>query len=433
MKTLLAIILSAIARVWIWRYHPRIVAITGSAGKTSTRTAVAAVLRTRYRVGSAGGNLNDQLGVPASIIIGDFSGWFADHYHRAGLSPLFWMRVLVRGLTGWILPASSYPALLVLEYGADRPGDIRKLTRSFRPFVGVVTQIGAVPVHVEYYASPQHVADEKGQLIRSLGAGGHAVLNHDDLTVLDMKHFTSAQVHTFGVADGATVQVTDLQTRMHDDRPVGLTMNLTTGGVSMPITMRGTLGRGAATAAAAAVTVGRALGIGLAESAEALAGVKPPAGRMRILDGIKGSVLIDDTYNASPTAVHLAIDTVRSLPGRKVLVLGEMRELGAHSVQAHQAVGTMAAEVADELVCVGDGGKFISDAASNQLQTSRVHWFADSREAAPAVQRLVRPGDTVLIKGSQGVRMERIVHELLAEPARAPELLVRQSARWLAK
>src|SRR5687767_9203133 len=109
------------------------------------------------------------------------------------------------------------------------------------------------------------------------------------------------------------------------------------------------------------------MGIGLADAVDALTRMHPATGRMRLLAGIKDSMIVDDTYNASPAAVHLAIDTVRGLPGRKLLVLGDMLELGKHSVQAHQAVGTMAADEADELVCVGERGRLMAEAAANQL------------------------------------------------------------------
>ena len=131
--------------------------------------------------------------------------------------------------------------------------------------------------------------------------------------------------------------------------------------------------------------------------------------------------------------MHLAIDTVRTLAGRKVLVLGDMLELGTHSVQAHQAIGTLAATVADVLVCVGESARFYQTAAANQMAPDRIYRFENSRDAAPEVQRLMRSGDVVLVKGSQGIRMERIVKEIMAEPQRASELLARQSVRWLAK
>jgi len=196
----------------------------------------------------------------------------------------------------------------------------------------------------------------------------------------------------------------------------------------------GTVGNGIAAACAAAVAVGEIFTIGLAQAVEALAGMRPPAGRMRILRGIKESIIIDDSYNASPAAMHLALETVKHLPAqRHVVVLGDMLELGEATIKAHQAAGDMAGDIADVLVCVGERARFIADSAGNQMLKERIHWFRESSEAAITVQQLLKPGDLVLVKASQGKRMERIVKEIMAEPQRAGELLVRQSARWLVK
>lgn len=425
MKEFFAILLS---RLFLWRYRPVIIGITGNAGKTSTKEAIAAVLRIRYRVRMSGGNLNTVLGM-ATTVIGDFS----DEYYRTGGGWLFGIQVGLHALVGWLKPRSAYPEILVLEYGADRPRDIQRLVRRFRPTIGVVTRIGEIPVHVEFFASPQHLAEEKMALIRALPMDGLAVLNYDDQTVLDMRRSAKAPVVTFGMGEGADIEARDLHIRQVGNVPQGIAFNLTTDHTTMPVLVRGTIGRGVVLAAAAAVAIGRHLGIGLAEAAEVLATLRVPAGRMRIISGIKETTIIDDTYNASPAATHLAIDAIRDLSGRKVLVMGDMRELGKYSLQAHQAVGTAAAIIADVLVCVGEQARFIADAAGNQMPTENIHWFARSLEAALVVQRLLEPGDVVLVKGSQGMRMERIVREIMAEPEHAKDLLVRQSQRWLEK
>ena len=427
-QRILALKLRFLARLYLARFTPVIVAVTGNAGKTTTKEAVAAVLATRYRVRATGGNLNNELGIPTTII-----GEFTDRYYRSGGTFGFWLRVLVSGVWGLLRPA-EYPDVLVLEFGADRPGDIRKLAAFYPPHVAVITQVGEIPVHVEYFASARELAQEKAALVRVLTAQDFCVLGSDDLSVLEMRSQTKAHVSTFGFGEGADVRITRLSPRLSGERPLGIGLDLTSGGNTMPLTINGTVGAGMARAAAAAVAVGRAMDIGLAEAVEALAAMHPPAGRMRLIEGIRNTVIVDDTYNASPAAMHMAIDTVRDLPAsRRVLVLGDMLELGAHTVQAHQAAGSLAAEVADILVCVGERARFIADAAGNQMAPERIHRAADSRAAADIVQQLIRPGDLILVKGSQGMRMERVVAEIMAQPERASQLLVRQSARWLAK
>lgn len=429
MTRILTLFLTISARLYLWRFKPVVVAITGNAGKTTTKEAIAAVLATKYRVRATGGNLNNELGIPLTIM-----GDFAEQYYRTGGTFAFWLRVFIGTRIGFWKSRRSYPEVLVLEFGADRPGDIKRLARLFPSHIAVITQIGETPVHVEYFASPQELAGEKANLIKHLTSADYAVLGGDDLTVLDMRHQTSAQVRTFGMGEGSDVQALNIHPRLEGSHPLGIAFDIQTHEYSMPVAVTGALGDGFARAAAAAVAVGDIMHIGLADAVQALVALRPPPGRLHILDGIRGTVVIDDTYNASPAAMHLAIDTVRHIPAmRHVLVLGDMLELGSYSVQAHQAVGTMAATVADILVCVGEHGRFIADAAGDQMLKEHIHVVADSRAAAALVQQLLRPGDLVLVKGSQGMRMERIVQEIMAEPQRADELLVRQSARWLAK
>lgn len=428
MNYLLTRILTFFARLYLRRYKPSIVAVTGNAGKTTTKEAIAAVLATRYRVRATGGNLNNELGTPLTII-----GDFADEYYHTGGTAVFWLKALFKAKLGLLSSCRNYPEVLVLEYGADRPGDINRLVRLFPPHVAVVTQIGDVPVHVEFFASAQYLAEEKMQLIKHLKLNDHAVLNYDDQTVLDMRNHTDAQVHTFGLGEGADIRASDLRVRADGNRPLGVAFDITNGD-SMPVAINNTLGRGIVVASVAAVAVGKIYDIGLANAVQALCHIHPPAGRMRILKGIKGSTIIDDTYNASPAAMHMAVDTVKSLSAsRKVLILGDMLELGEHSVRAHQAAGDMAGDIADVLVCVGEKAVFIADSAGNQMPVENILRFHDSTQAAPVVQALLKPGDLVLVKGSQGKRMERIIKEIMAEPDRAGELLVRQSARWLKK
>jgi UDP-N-acetylmuramoyl-tripeptide--D-alanyl-D-alanine ligase len=429
MQTILAAILVPLARLHLGRFRPRVVGITGNAGKTSTRTAVAAALSVKFRVRSPAANMNTPLGLSAAVI-GDFDA----RYARMGGSPLFWLGVLWRGIAGLFGSRGEYPDVLVLEYGADRPGDIKRLAATFRPHIAIVTQVGPVPVHVEFFASPKELAAEKAQLVKAVPVEGHVILNYDDLTVLEMRSASPAPDSTFGGGDGADIQYSNVRVRADGKgMPLGVSFNLSSDGAVMPVSVNGVLGRGVAAACAAGAAAAKVMGIGLAEAVEGMARMQLPPGRMRILKGIKDTIIIDDTYNASPAATHLAIETAKEFPGRKVLVLGDMRELGTHATQAHQDIGNLAGDVAGELVCVGEHARFMADAAANQMLKDRVHRFNDSREAAPAVQTLLKQGDVVLVKGSQGMRMERVVMEIMAEPTRASELLVRQSKRWLTK
>ncbi len=427
MRKILQSILQFLAKRTIARYRPAIVAITGNVGKTSTKEAIAVVLGRAKRVRMSGGNLNNEIGVPLAIL-----GDWADEYYHDGPSAGFWLKVVLKGALGLVIP-QRYPEILVLEYGADKPKDIESLARDFKPHVAVVTAVGEIPVHVEFFANPEGLAREKAKLVEALEPGDHAVLNYDDQTVLDMRDKTAAQVHTFGLADEAQVHASNLDILMNGQgKPEGMVFKLSADGKLVPVKIYGSLGTSQATASAAAAAVGFIFGLNLVEISEALVSYRGPKGRLRILDGIRGSTILDDTYNASPASMHLALETLQRVQGtRKIAVLGNMLELGKYTPQAHETVGNLAATVADVLICVGDKAKLIADAAENGKPSGNIYAFHTSDEARPLVQRMIREGDVVLVKGSQSMRMEKIVEEIMAHPERKKELLVRQSKKWL--
>lgn len=453
-KKIIVFKLDLLAKMYLRRFKPDIIAITGNVGKTSTKEAVAAVLSKIKKVRSGKGNLNNEFGVPLTII-GDWS----DNYYETGNSLWFWCKVLV--VSCWLFVVRrNYPEILVLEYGADKPGDISRLVRKYKPKIGVVTAVGEIPVHVEYFSDPDSLAREKSKLISKLELDDYAILNHDDPMVYDMKEKTKAKVMTFGFAPplkneikiaegnqfsraGSDITLSNFYFHLDENqKPEGVSFKLNTWGPHLPagkqafvpVTIYGVLGKSQAFAAGAAACVGLIYDMNLVEISEALADYKSPNGRLKILKGIKNSTIIDDTYNAAPASMYLALDTLKELPAkRKIAVLGDMLELGKYTIEAHQAAGTLAASVADVLVTVGLRGKIMAHAAENQMPKDKIFSFPTSKLAQAKVQELIEEGDLILVKGSQGVRTEKIVEEIMAEPLRKKELLVRQGRKWLKK
>jgi len=439
--------LGVIAKMYLRRYKPQIVAITGNVGKTSTKETIAAVLSGSKRVRSGKGNLNNEFGVPLTIL-----GNWADDYYEAGNALFFWIRVLVVSFLGFLFQR-NYPEILVLEYGADKPGDIKRLATKFKPHIGVITAVGQVPVHVEYFSGPEDVAREKGRLVEALSVSDFAVLNFDDLAVLGMKERTKAKVLTYGFGDGAKVRISNFEPWIENGLPgqgipKGVSFKINYDDSFVPFKLSGSLGKSQGYAAAAAAAVGIIFSMNLVDISEALSEYHGPKGRLKILKGIKNSVIIDDTYNASPLSTHLALETLRDLPGtRRVAVLGDMLELGKYTIDAHREAGNLAGSFVDLLICVGTRAKFIADSATpgvnerssrrmtafNQMPKENIHTFETSDEAKLKVRELIKEGDIILVKGSQGVRMEKIVEEIMAEPERKKDLLVRQSKKWLSQ
>jgi len=408
-----------------------IIAVTGNVGKTSTKEAISVVLSGTRRIRSGKGNLNNEFGVPLVII-----GGFDEEYYEKGPSLWFWFKVLVVGC--WLLVVGyRYPEILILEYGADKPGDIKKLVQKFKSHIGVVTAVGEIPVHIEFFSGTEAVAREKARLVETLDSTDYAILNFDDDVVLDMKGKTKAKVITFGFGEGANLRISNFEYKSENNAPIGVSFKLHYGQNSfVPVNIIGSLGKSQAYAAAAAASIGVATNMNLVEISDALLYYDGPKGRLKILTGIKNSWIIDDTYNASPASTRLALSVLRELPAkRRIAVLGDMLELGRYSIQAHQAIGDLAGSFVDILVCVGARAKFIADSASRNFSENgfgkNMFTFETADLAKKKVQELIEEGDLILVKGSQGMRMEKIVEEIMAEPLKKNELLVRQSKKWL--
>ncbi len=433
MKAILRTALAFLAKLTLRRYRPVIVGITGSVGKTSTKEAIFAVLRSTYRVRRSEKNYNTEIGVPLTIL-----GF--PHYGR---NVFKWLFSFIRAAIRVLIPGNQYPEILVLEMAADRPGDIGYLARLAPPQVGVITAIGEIPVHVEFFAGPTELASEKAKLIAALPPDGHAVLNADDERITAVKRETRGRIVTFGFGEEASVRITNYELRRigrpDGESSDGIIFKLEHRGSVVPVRLKNCFGRSQAYAAAAAASVGLICNLNFVEIARALEGYESPPGRLKLLPGNKSSWILDDTYNASPASARSALEVLAGFPARRrIAVLGDMLELGQYTEAAHRAIGREVASAARIFIAVGERMKFAVDEATaaggadhRQLDPAQVFWFSRAEEAGRKVEALLEPGDVVLVKGSQGMRMEKIVKEIMAEPGRAKELLVRQDEEWL--
>jgi len=430
--------LAEAAKAVLARHKPLIVAITGSVGKTSTKDAVATVLGARGAVRASSGNYNNELGLPLTIL-GEES---------PGRSMFGWWKLLRRARA---LAAggseSGYPKVVVLEMGMDRPGDLTKLVEIAKPSVSVVTNVGES--HLEFFTDVAAIAQEKATIVRALDPSGTAVLNVDNSWTRDMQKLHPGKTITFGIeqeADvrgieitatdqlpGAVVLDQTMQRLKGLNVPLGTAFKISHAGKTVPVRLPRVLGNQQVYSALAAAAVGIAYGMNLVEISEALLQYVPPKGRMNLLPGIKDTLIIDDTYNASPASTIAALDSLAALKpaGRRIAVLGDMAELGSATEPGHKAVGERAAAACDFAVFVGPKSKLASQAAESAgMVDQRQTHVNDSSQVEAVLQNVLKPGDVVLCKGSQVVRMERAVKALMAEPERANDLLVRQTGVW---
>lgn len=406
----------------IRKYQPLVIGVTGSHGKSSTKEAVFAAVSGFLSTRTSHGNFNNELGFPLAII-GDY---------REVSGKYFWAKVVLDGFKKLFFKY-PYPKVLVLEYAADKPGDLDYLIGIARPDVAVVTGISKIPVHVEFYSSPDEVAAEKAKLIRALPEDGFAVLNADDEYVRLMGKDHKGKTVTFGYSPLADVRLTDFENESVKDAPVGIGFKIVAGNKIMPMRLMETVGRPRSYASAAAVAVASVLNLDLFKARDALLDYIPLPGRARIIKGVRGSWLIDDSYNAAPAAMEAALEALRETKaGRRVAVLGHMAELGRFAEETHLMIGRLAAKSADLLFIVGDRASKIAEGAKEAgMSESKIRRMSDPVSAKSSVVSALQPGDLVLIKGAQSARMEKITAAAMAEPELAKELLVRQYGKWL--
>lgn len=427
MKTLVIKLLSKIAKSKIKAYKPTVVAVTGSVGKTSTRTAIAIALGAKYRVRTPYKNYNNEIGLPLAVL-GEQS---------PGKNAWEWLKLLTRASR-----SANMPEYLVLEYGVDKPGDMAELVKVAPPDIAVITAIS--PVHVSNYPNLDALIDEKAALGEAVPSKGLVFLNGDDVRVMGLRKRFKAAVETYSLSHG-DVFATDIRLEYPKEESfdVGEAFVITratlhVGKQSADLMLKNCATVSMVSAALAAVGVAVKAGVPLADATAALSReLTPVNGRLRPLAGIKGSLILDDSYNAAPASVLAGLEALQQFtPGeeydRRIAALADMAELGALSEAEHRAIGERVATAADLFVAVGPQMKFAVEAAQQAgMDKDKIEWFKNSVEAGRYLDRVIQAGDVVLIKGSQSQRMERAVKDIMAEPGRAVELLVRQEDKWL--
>ncbi len=344
----------------------RVLAITGSNGKTSTKDFAAAVLAERFRVIKTEGNLNNHIGLPLMLLR-------ADSTHEIG----------------------------VFEMGMNHPGEIEPLVKLAAPLAGIITNIGVA--HIEFMGSREAIAEEKGKLAEGLPAEGLLILSAKDSFSPALARRTPAKTVFAG---------TDLHARDLRPSPEG-TRFLLENGTGAAETVVNAPGAHMVENALLAAAAGRFFGVSLDEAAAGLKKARLTKGRLE-QKMIRGIRFIDDTYNANPDSVAAALETFPSA-GRRIAVLGRMNELGAMFESGHRLVGEKAAAAGVEcVIAVGEGAWFISDSARERGVAQTAH-TESVEEAAQMLRGVAKEGDTVLVKGSRSLRMERIV-EAMARP-----------------
>lgn len=362
--------LQQLARYWRRRLNIRVIGITGSVGKSTTKELIAEVLSQRYRTLKNPGNLNNEIGLPLTLLR------LGKGHERA-----------------------------VLEMGFYVPGEIALLCDIAQPQVGVITNIGTV--HAERAGSQEAIAKGKSELVQALPVGGYAILNHDDPWVRWMADKTQAQILYYGLTPEAHLWADEIETMGLEGIRFRLHYRRESFSVRVPL-----IGHHSVQTALRATAVGIVEGLTWGEIIHGLQR-SPTQLRLVAVRSSSGALILDDTYNASPESTLASLQILHEMKGRRIAVLGDMLELGPYEQSGHEKVGVRAAEVADVLVAVGELSKIIARAAREAgMKPEKIFWVPDTSQAIEVLRPLLKEGDVVLIKGSHGLRMDRIVSAL---------------------
>ncbi len=414
------------------KYNPRIVGITGSVGKTSAKEAVFEILSAKFRVRKNEKNYNNEIGLPLTII----------GCEGGGRSLSLWFLVFLRALWVILFPV-EYPEILILEMGADRPGDIGYLADFIKCEAVILTDISGS--HLEYFKNLQGVAKEKWTLVEKALPGAMAVVNVDNPRIAKLKSQNKnekIEFMTFGFTNEADIQAKEFFYNYSNGansskREIqGISFKLNHKGTTIPVRLNNVLARHNIYAALAAVGVGMKFKLNLVEMAESLANFSLPSGRMTLVPGVKNSSIIDDTYNSSPVSALAALDIMQDIDSpRKIAVMGDMLELGKDTEEGHQSVAKKFLTVkGDIFFAVGRRMQFAAEELKkHKFNPDNLFIFPDPISAGRKLKEIIKDGDLVLVKGSQGMRMEKAVEEIMADPSKAVYFLCRQDEAWKKK
>jgi UDP-N-acetylmuramoyl-tripeptide--D-alanyl-D-alanine ligase len=424
MKRLIQNLITNKAKKLLATHKPLIIGVTGSVGKTSVRNAIATVLSAKYRVGTTIKNYNNEFGLPLTIL----------GVESPEKSVFGWLKILFSA-------PREIPDVFVLEYGIDHPGDMQHLCEIAEPDIAVLTRIS--PVHAEHFRSLEELAEEKAVLLAH--AKQLIVLNVDDSRVVSLAGHAHTHALLYGFSERADIQANDyhLETREDFSFEPGehfstIRANVTAqDGDLIELELLNQLGRHSVSALLPAIGIAKHLGLTREQILEKLPTTEFEPGRMQPIPGIKGSLIIDSSYNAAPASMVAALEVLQDFhpveSARRIAALGYMAELGSYSVEEHRMIGLKVREVGvDLLVTIGELARDIRRGAVEAgMPEERTHHFDTPTDAGRWLDSEIRKGDIVLVKGSQSARTEKIVKDIMAEPLRAPELLVRQTEYWL--
>jgi UDP-N-acetylmuramoyl-tripeptide--D-alanyl-D-alanine ligase len=410
-------VLTLEAKLVLKRFKPVVIAVTGSVGKTSTKDATYTILHPHMNIIRNEKSFNGDIGVPLSIL----------ELPNAWNDSIKWIQNCISGL--FCIFKKKYASYVILEVGADKPHDISKIAKWIKPKYSIFTRFPEVPVHVEFFDSKEQVIKEKKSLARFTRKSGTLILNADDPKVMLMQTEFKHRVKTYGENQTADIRLSSFAVQKKNDHYVAVGTVLYKS-FSFHFELPGILAKTQILSALPGILIGVHEGYTFTELCDGINTLCSTQGRLSQLFGVNSSIIIDDTYNSSPVAVVNALDVIKSLPEvkRRIVVLGDMMELGHYAEEEHRKIGMYAAHSADILVTVGSRSKFIHDEAVKH-NAKDARWFDSTEKAGEFVRTTAQKGDVILFKASQSPRLEKAVKMCLRNQSDSIHL-VRQDEEW---
>jgi UDP-N-acetylmuramoyl-tripeptide--D-alanyl-D-alanine ligase len=409
--------LQKLASAVVKKYNPKIVVVTGTMGKTSTKDAVSHVLQSTFKTYKTINNSNNEFGV-AQTILGINPRW-------SKFKKIFNLLAIQFKLTFGL--KMEYPEVLILEAGTRKPGDIKNTIGYLKIDIVIITKTAEVPSHIEFFKDLNDLANEEFSSINFLKNGGHIVCFEADKSMLDLHQSTINDLNISVDYVSSAIEYGYLYDKK--DSLVGTTAKFEIADEIFDVTSRGSASKANFYATLFAIRVAKHLNVKPNVIIDRIGSIKPTNGRSRIIKGVNGSNIIDDSYNASPDSVKIALENLAPIrANKKIVVLGEMLELGGHAEKSHLEILQLALNIADEIYLIGD--LFIKSADSFKNNEKIKGCFSSPREIGDILYKNLSKNDLVLVKGSQGNRLDVTVLMLARDSKSVEQDLVRQNDYW---
>jgi UDP-N-acetylmuramoyl-tripeptide--D-alanyl-D-alanine ligase len=425
-KKIIVKIITWQSKLVLLKYKPKIIAITGSVGKTSTKDAIFMIISNFVSVRKSEKSFNSEIGLPLTIL-GLPNGWN---------SFFLWFENIIKGFV-LIFFKKDYPKYLILEVGVGKPGDIKKnVIPWLSPDIVVITRFPDSPVHVEFFGSADKVIEEKSALAFALKKNGLLILNRDDEKVYNLRGKIDRRTISYGQEEDSTYRASHPSYHFIEENglniPNGISFKLIYSGNTYPVIVPNIFGTHYMSSILAALACAGEIGCDLLQSIKHISNFKTPPGRLNLIRGINNSLIIDDSYNSSPVAMSAAMDVISEIEAkRKILIAGDMLELGRYTVEEHKKVGEKAKDIFDIIITVGPRAKVIAETALlNKVNKKNIYILDNHEQVSLLLKDFIKEGDVILVKGSQSVRLEKVTESIMLNPENKKDLLCRQEKEW---